>query len=205
MLRYARSSGSNENGVGGFSLPSQIAYGANKFTTVQATETMVIGTKSVNEVLFQFNDSRNNSSAAGFSGPTINVASAFTSGGNTAANFNRNRGYELQENNTITQGKHTLKFGARLRENELSVQSTSNYNGTYTFTTPQLASSATCLSGYTNPTSLDVYQATELLLQQGVPMSTILSEGCGPSSYSLNAGCFPVWQEAIRCRGIRTG
>jgi hypothetical protein len=188
VLRYSRSSGANENGVGGFNLPSQIAYGTNKFTTVQATETKVIGTKSVNEILFQFNDFRQNSSAAGFGGPTINVASAFTSGGNTAANFNRNRGYELQENNTITQGKHTMKFGSRLRENEVSVQSTSNFNGTYTFTTPQVTADAPCLSGYTNPNSLDVYQATELLLQQGLPMSTILAEGCGPSSYSLNAG-----------------
>jgi len=188
VLRYSRSSGSNESGVGGFSLPSQITDGANKFTSVQATETTVIGTKSVNEILFQLNDSRQNSSASGFSGPTIDVASAFTSGGNTAANYNRSRGYELQENNTITNGKHTMKFGSRLRESELSTQSTSNFNGTYTFTTPQNASTAPCLAGYTNPTSLDVYQATELLLQEGTPMGTILNEGCGPSSYSLNAG-----------------
>ena len=184
----ARSSGASENWVGGFSLPSQITYGVNKFTTVQATETMVIGTKSVNEVLFQFNDSRQNSSAAGFSGPTVNVASAFTNGGNAAANYNRNRGYELQETNTITLGKHTAKFGGRFRINELNTQSTSNFNGTYTFTTPQNASTAPCLSGYANPNSLDVYQATELLLQQGVPMTTILAEGCGPSSYTLNGG-----------------
>src|SRR6185437_6933127 len=77
---------------------------------------------------------------------------------------------------------------SRLRENEVSVQSTSNYNGTYTFTTPQVASAAPCLSGYKNPTSLDVYQATELLLQQNVSMLDILAEGCGPSSYSLNQG-----------------
>jgi hypothetical protein len=188
VMRYMRSSGSNENGVGGFSLPSQVNYGVNKFTTVQATETMVIGTKSVNEILFQFNDQRQNTSASGFGGPTINVASAFTAGGNTADNYNRNRGYELQENNTITQGKHTMKFGSRLRESELATQSTSNFNGTYTFTTPQNSATAPCLSSFSNPTSLDVYQETELLLDQGVPMSTILAEGCGPSSYTLNAG-----------------
>lgn len=188
VLRYMRSSGSSEGGVGGFSLPSQVTYGVNKFTTVQGTETMVIGTKSINEVLFQFNDFRQNTSASGFGGPTINVASAFTSGGNTASNYNRNRGYELQENNTITQGKHTMKFGSRLRESELATQSTSNFNGTYTFTTPQNATSAPCLASFTNPTSLNVYQETELLLAESVPMSQILAEGCGPSSYALNAG-----------------
>ena len=61
------------------------------------------------------------------------MASAFTSGGSTAANYNRNRGYELQEANTITLGKHTAKFGARVRRSGLSTQSTSNFNGTYTF------------------------------------------------------------------------
>jgi hypothetical protein len=188
VLRYMRTSGSSENGVGGFNLPSQVNYGVNKFTTVQATETMVIGTKSVNEVLFQLNDFRQNTSAAGFGGPTVSVGSAFTSGGNTADNYNRNRGYELQEMNTITQGKHTMKFGSRLRESELSLQSTSNFNGTYTFTTPQNAAAAPCLASYSNPTSLDVYQQTELMLQDGVPMSTILGEGCGPTSYTLNYG-----------------
>ena len=65
---------------------------ANKYKTVQATETMVIGTKSVNEILFQFNDSAIRTACGfRFAGPTVNVASAFTSGGNTEANFNRNR------------------------------------------------------------------------------------------------------------------
>jgi hypothetical protein len=187
-LRYMRTSGSSENGVGGFSLPSQVNYGVNKFTTVQATETMVIGTKSVNEILFQFNDFRQNTSAGGFGGPTVSVASAFTAGGNTADNYNRNRGYELQENNTITQGKHTMKFGSRLRESEVSIQSTSNFNGSYTFTTPQDAATAPCLAAYANPNSLDVYQQTELMLEQGIPMATILAEGCGPTSYTLNYG-----------------
>ena len=97
---------------------------------------MVIGTKSVNEVLFQFSDSRSYQNAAFSPGPTISVASAFTSGGNEEANFTRNKLYELQEMNTITQGKHTMKFGARVRETQTDVQSTNNFNGTYSFTTP---------------------------------------------------------------------
>lgn len=187
ILRYFRSTGSSENGVGGFSLPSQVTYGKNRYNTAQMTETMVIGTKSVNEILFQLNDSRNYVNADGFAGPTINVASAFTSGGSTAANYNRNRQYELQETNTITAGTHAFKIGARVRQVELRTQSTSNFNGTYTFTTPQ-NSNAPCLAGYTNPTSINVYQQTQIMLAQGVPMSTILAEGCGPTSYSLNAG-----------------
>ena len=187
VMRYFRSTGSNENGVGNFSLPSQVAYGTNRFNTAQITETMVIGTKSVNEILFQINDSRNNSNASGFNGPTINVASAFTSGGSSAANYNRNRQYELTESNTITLGPHTLKLGARARQVQLRTQSISNYNGTYTFTTPQNPN-ASCLAGYDNPTSINVYQQTQIMLAAGDSMSDILNQGCGPTSYSLNAG-----------------
>ncbi|HVV46882.1 MAG TPA: carboxypeptidase regulatory-like domain-containing protein [Bryobacteraceae bacterium] len=187
VMRYFRSTGSSENGVGGFSLPSQVNHGTSRYNTAQITETMVIGTKSVNEVLFQINDSRNYTNASGFSGPTINVASAFTSGGSTAANYNRNRQYELTESNTITAGTHTLKLGARLRQAELRTQSVSNYNGTYTFTTPQNVN-APCLAGYSNPTSISVYQQTQIMLAAGIPMSDILDQGCGPTSYSLNAG-----------------
>ncbi len=196
VLRYQRSSGSSESGVGNYNLPSQQIFGVNKTNTVQATETMVIGTKSVNEILFQLNDTRANSNAAGFSGPTVSVSSAFTSGGATAANYNRNRSYEFQETNTVTQGKHALKVGARLRQNSLDTKSTSNFNGTYGFSTPNNVAASTCFNGsafpylpaLTSPNSLQDYQYTELMLQQGVSMANILASGCGPTSYSLNSG-----------------
>ncbi len=196
VLRYQRSSGASETGVGGFVLPTQEVFGTNKTNTIQATETMVIGTHSVNEILFQFNDSRANSNAAYSPGPTIAVSSAFTSGGNQQANYNRNRGYELTESNTISQGKHAIKFGARIREAQTHVQSTNNFNGTYGFSTPTNATAAPCFNGtldptlpaLTNPNSLQDYQYTELLLQHGYSMNQILNGGCGPTSYSLNAG-----------------
>jgi len=196
VLRFEHNTRSNESGVGGFSLPSQEIFGGTKSNTVQATETTVLGTKSVNEVLFQYDESVANSNAAFFPGPTISVASAFTSGGNEQANFTHNKLYELQEMNTITQGKHTMKYGARFRENQTDVKSTSNFNGTYTFTTPVNASTAGCFNGtfdpalpaLTSPTSIQDYQYTELALQQGYSMSDILTAGCGPTSYSLNAG-----------------
>ena len=197
VLRYQRSTGHNESGVGGIALPTQEVFGNTRNNTIQATETMVIGTKSVNEILFQFNDQRSNQNADFSPGPTVSVASAFTSGGNTEANFTRNRLYELQEMNTITQGKHTLKFGARVRESQTDAQSTNNFNGTYSFTTPNNAATAACFNGSLNnpslpalsdPTSIQDYQYTQILLNQGVSMQNILQDGCGPTSYSLNAG-----------------
>ncbi len=196
VLRYQRTAGNSENGVGNFSLPTQEVFNNNKNTTVQATETMVIGTKSVNEVLFQFSDSVMDANAAYSPGPTISVSSAFTSGGNQEANFNRNKLYELTENNTVTNGKHTLKFGARGRETQTNVKNTNNFNGTYGFTTPQNALTASCFNGtldpalavLTNPSSIQDYSYTEQLLASGYSMSTILNAGCGPTSYSQYAG-----------------
>jgi hypothetical protein len=188
VLRYARTSGSSVGGVGGFSLPSQVTNGVNKSTTVQATETMVIGTKAVNETLFQFTDSRRNTTAAGFAGPTISVSSAFTAGGSSAADYNRNRGYEFQDLVTMTLGKHAAKFGGRARISELSTQSTVNFNGTYSFATPNNANLVPCLAGISNPTSLDVYQQTQIMLSQGMSMANILLSGCGPTAYTLNSG-----------------
>ncbi len=196
VVRFGRQVGSSENGVGSFSLPSQENFGANKYTNVQSTETWVIGTKSVNEVLFQMNDSRQNTSAAGFIGPTVSVAGAVTNGGNEASNYNRNRSYELQENNTITAGKHTVKVGARMRWYDLQTQSTSNFNGTYGFGTPNSPLTSACFNGtfdpklpiLASPTSIQDYQYTELALQDGYTMSQIVNAGCGPTSYSLNAG-----------------
>ncbi len=196
VLRYQHSSGSNESGVGGFNLPTQEVFGNTKNNTVQATETMVIGTKSINEILFQFNDQRSNQNAAFTAGPTISVASAFTNGGNSQANYNRNRLYELQEMNTITQGKHTMKFGLRFRENQTDTRTTTNYNGSYGFSTPNGATATACFNGtfdprlaaLTNPTSIQDYEYTELALQYGYTMGQILGAGCGPTSFSLNAG-----------------
>jgi hypothetical protein len=188
VLRYARTQGSSVSGVGNFNLPSQVSNNVNKSTIIQATETMVIGTKAVNEILFQLRDSRQNTSATGFTGPTISVNSAFTSGGSSANNFNRNRSYEYQDLITITSGKHAVKFGIRARQDSLNTRSISNFNGTYSFSTPSEIAKAGCLVGISNPTSLDVYRQTEILRSQGVPMLTILQQGCGPTSYRLNAG-----------------
>jgi hypothetical protein len=196
VVRFQHNTRSTENGVGAFSLPTQEVINSAKQNTVQATETTVIGTKSVNEVLFQYDESVSDANAAFSPGPTVSVAGAFTSGGNQEANFTHNKLYELQEMNTITNGKHTMKFGARLRENETDAKATNNFNGSYTFTSPNNPGTSSCFNGtfdpnlpaLASPTSIQDYQYTEEALAQGYTMMQILSAGCGPTSYSLNSG-----------------
>jgi Carboxypeptidase regulatory-like domain len=190
VARYNFMDSSSIGGVGSFNLPTQAQDIRSKNHMVQITETAVLGTKAVDETRFQFRDSQSDLNGAGVTGPTINVSNSFTSGGSgLLTNFTTTKGYEVQNNLTTSQGAHSLKFGLRLRETGLDSNSTSNFNGTYTFTSPNsLAATAPCLAGITNPTSLDVYRQTQILLSSGVPISSIIAQGCGPTQFTLNRG-----------------
>lgn len=198
-LRYNHTDNSTVTGVGGFSLPSQQTDRGQKNNTVQVTETSVLGTKAVDETRFQMFYSYINQVGTGdFSIPGINVASAFNSGGAPfSTDFTHTRDYELQNILTITEGKHAVKIGGRLRQANLDSLATTNFNGSWSFgqPIPPPGGAPWCLSGIANPTSLDLYQQTEELLGEGVPMAQILSEGCGPSQFTLNAG---IPQQGVR-------
>jgi hypothetical protein len=190
VARYNFTDSSSIGGVGTFNLATQAQDIRSKNHMVQITETAVLGTKAVDETRFQFRDSQSDLNGAGVTGPTINVSNSFTSGGSgLLTNFTTTKGYEVQNNLTTSQGAHSLKFGVRVRETGLDSNSTSNFNGTYTFTSPNsLAATAPCLAGIINPTSLDVYRQTQILLSSGVPISSIIAQGCGPSQFTLNRG-----------------
>ena len=190
VVRYSHIDSSNIGGVGNFSLPTQTTQSGNKINTVQATETMIIGTKAVDETRFQFNEAHSNLSALGNTSiPGINVSSSFNSGGAPlTANYTHSTGYELQNILTLTQGAHTIKAGGRARQNDIDSNSTSNFNGSYTFSLNTQNGVPACLAGYSNPTSLDLYRQTQILLSQGLPIATVEAQGCGPTQFTQNAG-----------------
>jgi hypothetical protein len=101
--------------------------------TVQITDTQVLGAKAINETRFQYLRDNSNqnplSTAVG-----INVLGSFTSGGSSAGTQTDHQDhYELQNYTSISQGKHFVKFGGRLRTvHEVSVSS-AGFNGSYTF------------------------------------------------------------------------
>jgi hypothetical protein len=189
VLRYNHTQASNVSGVGGFSLPDQQTNSYTRNNNAQITETAILGTRAVDETRFQFYDSHTTQQGVGdFSMPGINVSSSFNAGGAPLRqNFTHRKDYELQNIITLSEGTHAIKIGARARQSDLTSQSTSNFNGSWTFSTPKAGSA--CMAGYgDNPTSLDLYQQTELLLSQGVPISTIIGEGCGPTQFTLSQG-----------------
>jgi hypothetical protein len=172
VVRFNHTQNSNVGGVGQFNLPTQEFNTGIKTNTVQITETMILGTKAVDETGFQFRDSHNNQTTPGtFSIPGINVNSAFDSGGAPfSGNYTDTKGFELRNFVTTTQGRHAIKVGFRARQADLTAQSTSDFNGSYTFL------------------SIQQYQQTQLLLAQGVPMSGVLQQGYGPTSLTLSSG-----------------
>jgi hypothetical protein len=194
VIRYNHTQASSEGGVGGFALPTQETQNVQRNNEVQITETAVLGTVAVDETRFQFRDNHTDGFGLGsFDIPGINVSSAFNSGGAPyTANNNVNKGFELHNILTTTRGKHAIKVGFRARQTDTSSLTNSDFNGSYSFTPPNpLSGLPVCVNpvtGISAGSSLDVYQDTELLLAQGVPMTQVLANGCGPYQFSLSSG-----------------
>ena len=165
-------------GVGLSSLPDNGYSFKQKQQLAQVTETAVLSTHLVTETRFQFHHDvlgQNDVSTD----PQVIVPSTFETGG---AGFgpcagNACRGssqiednYEIQNYTTITHGKHTIKFGAREREDTLSYYTPANFNGTFTFA------------------SFNAYQITEKGVLAGLPISQIIAAGGGAKQFSINTG-----------------
>jgi hypothetical protein len=137
QLNYEYSRNTSENqGIGGFSLPSRASSSVNLQQEIRAVESMIINPKTVNETRFQLelNDREQNGDN---SIPTISVSNAFVGGGaQVGLNYNKSKRWELQNYTTTSVGKnaeHALKFGTRIRGINIESRSESNYGGTFYF------------------------------------------------------------------------
>lgn len=160
VLRYHWTESKNQNaGIGGYSTLSQAETTGNHNNTVQATETAILGTKAVNETRFQFNETHSNQNGSGATGPTISIPGVATFGGAPLlANFTHITSFELNNQTTMTLGAHTMKFGARFRNSSQDQNSTSNFNGNFSYQ------------------SIAAYQAgtpTQYSLQAGTPLLNV--------------------------------
>lgn len=146
-------------GLGGFDLPSRAYSSHDSDSTLRLTETSVLSPTIVNEASFQY-IRRRAAQASSDTSATIRVNEAFTSGGANVGNaFNHDDRLELQNFTTISHGRHTTKFGGRIRRIHVLDSSPSNFAGTYTFT------------------SLDQYRNTILHVA-----------GAGPTQFTIAGG-----------------
>ena len=142
--QYYRNTEDND-GVGGFALPSQGDNTVNTEQTLQVGDTQIFGTKVVNETRFQY--LREQSTQTPLStAPSIIVPLAFDGGGSSGGMISdTTNNYEFQNYTSVQYTKHFLKFGARLRGSTDGNTSTGGFNGTYVF--PSTAAYIATLQG----------------------------------------------------------
>lgn len=157
-------------GVGQLTLASQGFNTETGTQTLQLGNTMLFGTKIVNETRFQYLRTRLNQIAAS-TAPTLIVQGFFNGGGSPAQNLRDNQdAYEMQEYLSIDRGHHFLRAGVRARIYRDANASTANYNGQYIFP------------------NLTVYQITLQGLQQGLSAAQIRANGGGATQFNITAG-----------------
>ena len=195
-----RMSSYNNAGLGGYHLPppySELAYDmSGNAQNLMITETAVINSDAENELRFQYY--RNWSQSIGNELPQVNVSNSFVTGGNGVGNtFDRAHHYELQNYTSLTRGKHTIRFGVRLRRDSDQNNNPAGFNGTFIFlggTVPVLdASNQIVYDQNGNPetellTSLQQYQRNLTLQAAGFTPAEIQTLGGGPSRFTIQAG-----------------
>jgi hypothetical protein len=193
IVRYQNTRiGQDDNGVGSYSLVSQAYNTTNQENTIQITETAVLSAKAINETRFQYQHISSTNTAAN-STPQINVPGSFVSGGSAQGNFGSTQNnYELTNNTTYLVGTHSFKWGARVRQAQLSATSMTDFNGSYTFlggTGPQLDANNNPIVGTSvDLTALQVYQRTLIGQKEGLSDAQIRLLGGGATQFQLGAG-----------------
>jgi hypothetical protein len=120
-------------GVGTLNLPEQAYNTVDQENAVQVTDTVILNANLLNETGFQWRRIRGDQTPSYFS-PTVTLQGAFTTGGNNAGIVQDHQDlFELHSYFTATAGRHTMRFGIRLRGYRDANYSTSGANGTYLF------------------------------------------------------------------------
>jgi hypothetical protein len=133
-LHYAYTEMQQTNaGIGQLSLSSQSFNNNTVFNLYQATNSLVIGPRIVNDTRFRYVRSRTNQTPFS-TAPSLIVQGAFNGGGsNSGLSHDNSDSYELQNYVAIQAGKHYLSPGVRLRVNRDANVSRAGFNGEYTF------------------------------------------------------------------------
>lgn len=147
VARYSYQRGNSENqGIGGLTLPSRASESSNWEHEFRLTETMIINPTTVNETRFEI-DWDKNSRFGDNSIPAISVSDAFSGGGATIGeSFSKGNSWEIQNYTTTTLGtNHSVKFGARVRRNSITDRSENGFGGSFSFTgSPETRSPVGC-------------------------------------------------------------
>jgi hypothetical protein len=165
-----------DQGVGGFSLPERGFDTISTNQNIQITETAILNSTTINETRFQYSHGRNEQ-IGNNSIPALNVSGSFNSGGSQVGHSVNERDFWELNNFTAKQhGSHAIKFGARVRHVNVDDTNLNNFGGTWSFT------------GGFGLTSLERYQLTLQMQEQGFTPAEIRAAGGGAATFSISAG-----------------
>ncbi|MDQ6651161.1 MAG: carboxypeptidase regulatory-like domain-containing protein [Acidobacteriota bacterium] len=195
IARYSfNHSTTTNNGVGGFSLPERAFTSAFTQQNIQLTETAVLTPSMINETKFQFTRQRA-TSLGDITRPTINVSSAFISGGSQVGEVtNTDRRWELQNFLAWQKGPHALKFGGRIRGVHITDINPNNFGGSFTFTGGLVPTLDANNNPITNQPvfvdSIERYRRTLLFSRAPFNFSPeeVRRRGGGPSQFNISSG-----------------
>ena len=165
-----------DSGVGNLNLVSRGVHAKDHNHTLQLTETAVLGSSVINETRFQILH-LDASRTANLQEPAIQVLGAFNGGGSpvgrqTTAQTN----LELQNYTSVASGRHTIRFGVRMRTERFDTVSPANFVGTFTF------------AGNGTVSSIEAYRRTLQYEKAGIGWPQIRALGGGASQFTFNAG-----------------
>ena len=182
--QYYRQTQDNES-VGAFNLAS---LGTNQYdaeNTFQINDTQTLSPRTINETKFQYIHEVANQTPVS-TAPEVKVSNAFGNGGNsTGINDDTQNRFELQNETYMNFGKHSLKYGGRLRATTDSNSTNANFNGEYSFGKRQLPGCVPTTVDNCQITPLEAYQITVKGQAAGLPFATIQAMGGGASFYTL--------------------
>jgi hypothetical protein len=166
----------DNQGVVGFSLPERAFNTVSTNQNVQVTETAILNPTTINETRFQFSHSKNEQTGDN-SVPVLDVSGAFSSGSSQVGHsVNKRQSWELNNFTAKQHGPHAIKFGGRVRHIEIDDTNENNFGGSWAFT------------GGFGLTSIERYQLTLRLQEQGFTPEQIRAAGGGAASFRINAG-----------------
>ena len=124
----------DDQGIGGFSLPSQAFTSTATDNTLRFSVTTVATESAVNEIRTEISR-RTNLAQAINDATQVTVQSAFTTGGNQNSLLNNSDSNNLafSDDLTYTHKTHTFKFGFRTDASEIENTNRSNFGGSFLF------------------------------------------------------------------------
>src|SRR5258708_3584435 len=125
----------DNQGAGDFNLASRAYNERQSERIAQITETSAVSPRAINETRFEYSHSTLRDAVIS-SAPAIIVQGAFYGGGATVGDSKSvTNSWEFSNISMWSKGRHTLKWGGRVRQSLLDDTSRSNFAGTFTFLT----------------------------------------------------------------------